>query len=62
MDQRQREAQLRVDMHIGDRIGRAYEDIWDDIQAERMTFDEAKRALANWDLDDHFQEWWDEGE
>lgn len=56
------EPSMKIDWIMEDRIYRAFEDIHDEIDAERITFDEAKRALQhNWDLGDFFQEWWDEG-
>lgn len=55
--------QYTVDSHVEEALYRAFEHIWDDINTEKYTFSDAKRALEkNWDLGDFFQEWFNEGE
>lgn len=62
MDERRREIQRRVDSHMEDALYRAFERVWEDIDDEKYSKEEAERAMTSWDMSDYFTDWWAEGE
>jgi hypothetical protein len=51
--------QYHVDSLMEGAVLRVFENIWDDINNEKITREQARRALErNWDLGDYFDEWW----
>lgn len=62
MDERRREIQRKVDAHMEDALYRAFERVWEDIDDEKYSKEEAELAMASWDMSDYFVDWWAEGE
>jgi putative IMPACT (imprinted ancient) family translation regulator len=53
--------QQKVDYIIEQALDRAYNQIHDQIIDDDYNRDDAWYALSNWDLEDHFSDWWEEG-
>lgn len=56
-----RTVQQKIDYIMEQVLDRAYNQIADQISDDDYSRDEAWVALGNWDLEDHFADWWDEG-
>ena len=54
--------QQKIDYIMEQALDRAYNQIADQISDGDYTRGEAWYALSNWDLEDHFSEWWTEGD
>lgn len=53
--------QQKIDYIIEQALDRAYDEIWHHVSDDLYSRDDAWYALSNWDLEDHFSDWWDEG-
>ena len=62
MTDRYREVQQRIDYIMEENLFRAFDAIWDAVNDDKYTKEEAENALSSWDMDDFFSDWWQEGE
>lgn len=62
MSDHMRTVQMKIDYIMEQVLDRAYAQIMDQIYDEDYSKDDAWAALHNWELEDHFADWWDEGE
>lgn len=61
MIEHMRTVQMKIDYIMEQSLDRAYNQIMDQIYDEDYSKEDAWAALSNWDLEDHFADWWDEG-
>lgn len=60
-DDDNREIQLKIDWIMEDHINRAFERIYEEIDAGKYTRKEAEDRLYYWDMADYFRDWWEQG-
>lgn len=56
-----KKVQQKIDYIMEQALDRAYNQIADQISDDDYSKDDAWVALGNWDLDEHFTDWWEEG-